>query len=511
MQKIITALRGLLVRVRGALGRLWRTFRALARWAQALVIAVILALLVGLSMLLGGAKPDASAGAERTVTLRSVAELSGNAAGDSVIGTVRSRSEAEILAEAGGTVRRVNSTVGASVGAGAIIAELDNDSERAAVLQAEGAYDAAVASRAGVSPVDVDTAARNAYRSAFSTLDTVLETDVDAFFGAYTATGPRVLLAHLQTDPANLSRARVAIEGQMASWRSDLASADSRNAASLLTQAEAVARSVQSLIEQLAVSANDSGSGVTDAQVAALSAARSGVAGVLASLNAARASERSGSVGSTASVDAGVKSALGTLRLAQANLERTIVRAPIAGTVNFLPIRVGDYVTNLMHVATVAQNGALEIVAYVSEETRAGLEVAGKVTLEGAYPGAITSIAPALDPITKQIEVHVAADSATGLVNGQSVRITLPGVSSATTTASAGPILLPLSAVKLSAGSRVVFTIGENGRLAALPVEIGEVRGERIEIRSPLSPDTRIVEDARGLADGQQVKIAGAE
>jgi multidrug efflux pump subunit AcrA (membrane-fusion protein) len=487
----------------------WKRFRVLALWLQGVIVIVILALLFGLFSLLSPKADTAEANSARTVTLRSVTELSGNATGESIIGSVRSRSEAQILAEAGGTVRSLNTTIGAAVPAGFVIAELENDAARASVLQAEGAYDAAIASRSAVSPADVTTNARNAYRSAFTTLDALLENDVDAFFGSYTPTGPRVLLSHLQTDPATLSRKRAALQTTVDAWRKAVPSADTRDSKTLLNEAETIAHSIQALIEDLARSANDSGSGVTDDQMSALTAARSGVNTVLANIASARANERSGSVSSTASVDAGVKSALGMLRLAQANLEKTIIRAPIAGTVNFLPIRVGDYVTAFSHVATVAQNGALEIVTYVSEGTRTNLSAGMKVTLEDDATGVITAISPALDPVTKQIEVRIAVNGTTALVNGQSVRIQLP--SSAVVAApekTAGPVLLPLAAVKLAATSRVVFTVGTDGRLVAVPVTIGDVRGERIEITSDLSTDARIVTDARGLSEGQQVTIA---
>ncbi len=506
MKKILSALRGLLKSVLLKLRSLWKRFRTLPRWAQALVVAVLIGIIFLISSLLGGKAPE-SASAGRTVTLRSVAELGGVASGESVIGSVRARSEADIRAEASGTVKSVNTRVGASVGAGSILAELENSAQSAAVLQAEGAYDSAVAARASVSPTNVQAGARNAYRSAFETLDAALENQVDAVFGEITPYGPKLLINPIGSDPTVLPRERDRIDKLMDAERSVLASAATNDTSALLSGIERLARQIATFIDTLVETANAPGSNATAAQITALSTARASVNGALASITAAQAALRSGETGTTASVDAGVKSALGSLRLAQSALEKTRLRAPIAGTVNFLPIRVGDYVGNLEHVATVAQNGALEIVSYVSEEARIGLEVGAKTTVDDVYQGTITSIAPALDPVTKQIEVHVSVDGATGLVNGQSVRITLPGTATAAATTT-GPILLPLSAVKLSAGNRVVFTIGEDGRLKALPVEIGQVRGERIEILSALSADIRIVEDARGLADGQQVKVA---
>jgi HlyD family secretion protein len=292
------------------------------------------------------------------------------------------------------------------------------------------------------------------------------------------------------------------------SFEANLATANSRSPQALLDEAESIARQVQAFTNELAAAANERDSRATAAQLSALASARTGVNSVLSSIASARAGLRSGTVSATASADASVKQALGSLRAAQAALERTVVRAPIGGTVNFLPIRVGDYVTPMQHVATVAQNGALEIVAYVSEDNRDLLVAGGEVMIDGAYEGIVTSVAPALDPTTKQIEVRIAVTGETELVSGQSVHIALPDLAPTETAAEPeGPVLLPLAAVKLRAGDRIVFSVGEDSRLVAHQVEVGEVRGDRIEIRTDLLKDLRIVEDARGLSEGEAVRV----
>jgi RND family efflux transporter MFP subunit len=488
------------------LHRVWKRYRSLKMRYQVIIAIAVIAALIALSMALAGGKKAPAAPALRTVTLESMSSLSGTGATRNALGSVRSVTEADILAQSGGTVRSVNASVGRSVGPGYVIAELENDSQRAAVLQAEGAYDAALASRAAVSPVDSATAARNAYRAAFTSLDTTLQNDIDAFFGANTPSGPNLLINPIGSDPTELSRERAEISRLMNEWRSALLDADARDPENLLIQAELVAREIQAFVEKLAQAANATDSRATSAQLASLAAGRASIAGAVSALSSAQVSFRSGTTSSTASVDASVKSALGSLRLAQAALEKTVVRAPIGGTINFLPIRVGDYVTPLQHVATVAQNGALEIVLFISEETRADLAVGDRAIVEGAGDGVITSISPALDPVTKQIEVHVAVDGGSPLVNGQSVNVGLPDLAEPAAATSTGMVLLPLSSVKLTAGARVIFTV-EEGRLVAIPVEIGEVRGERIEVIVGLSAETRIVKDARGLSEGQAVNV----
>ncbi|MGB4076575.1 MAG: HlyD family efflux transporter periplasmic adaptor subunit [Minisyncoccia bacterium] len=504
MHRFVSRVRGFLFRGAGLFVVLIHRVRALPRYGQALLILGVIALLWGVSLLFSTDQaPESSA--QRTVILRPLSELGGNLGGASVVGTVRARSEAALRAEASGTVRGVYSVVGARVPAGFILAELENSAQRAQVTQAEGAYDAARAAQNAVSPLDVVTTARNAYRTAFETLDTTLETEIDTLYGEMTPTGPNLLINPLGSDSSFLSRERKNIDARMDAERITLSSAASADPQTLLAGMEILTESVATLTNALTNAANAINSNATETQVSAIASARATVTGILSSLTAARATLRSGTTLSTASTDAAVKSALGTLRLAESSLEKTRIRTPIAGTVNFLPLRVGDYVATLDHVATVAHNGALEVVAFVSEETLGNLSTNDTVMVEERYPGTVTSIAPALDPVTKQIEIHIAVETGSALVNGQAVRMTLPGGVSEELVS--GPILLPLTAVKLTAGARVIFTRTREGRLRGIAVDIGEVRGERIEIFTPLSPDVRIVTDARGLSDGELVQV----
>lgn len=487
---------------------LWKQFRARKPWQQ-ITAAVLLGVLVigGISFIHGLGKTKAAEEALRTVSLASIGSLSGAADGGSVIGSVRSIAEADILAESGGTVRVVRTELGASVGGGGVIAELENASQRAAVLQAEGAYDAAIAARNSVSPSDSALTVRNTYRSAFTTLDSLAKTEIDSFFGEETPFGPRSLITSTTYSADYFSKKRSELKRRLDTWSSNQATAGSRDPQELLTEAQSNLDFTASFLAELATAANSDRSGATTAQLTNVSSARASVNLQISALASARESYRGKSVSSTASVDASVKQALGVLRGAQAQLEKTIVRAPIAGTINFLPIRVGDYVTAYQHVATVAQNGSLEVVGYISETEREQLSVGEKVKIDGTYEGVVTRIAPALDPTTRQIELHVAVTGAADkLVNGQSVRITLPNAT-VTTQATTGPIMLPLAAVKLRAEDRVVFTVDEAGRIVAHAVTIGDVHGDRIEVVSGVTMDMRIVTDARGLAEGQKVTV----
>lgn len=513
MKSILTALKNFGRMLRSRAKRTWKWFRSRKTWQQVVIVVALIALIGGgIVWASSGKTPDAAA-QTRTVTLASVGSLSGNSTGTSIVGTVRSVTEADLLAQVGGTVRSVHTKLGASVPAGYVIADLDNASEAAAVLQAEGAYDSAIAARNAQSLPDTQNTAIQAYQSAYTSIDTVVENDIDQFFGEPTPVGPRLLIN--QGTSQDMPRKRQALDTRLQAWQQKLTVANSGDPAVLLTQATTDTQAISEFLLELSAAANDRDSHATAAQIAALADARATVDATLAKLSAARASLRTGSVSSTASASASIKIALGSLRAAQAQYEKTRIRATIGGTVNFLPIKAGQYVAAFEHVATVAQNGALEIVAYVPEDERNALSVGMKVSVEGNHDGIITAIAPALDPVTKQIEVHIAVNAAPDLVNGQSVRITLPSEAAAPAvpvkTASSTPaanILLPLTAVKLLPDSRAVFTVSGEGRLVAHTVTIGDVIGDRIQVTGGLSSDLRIVTDVRGLSEGQKVTIA---
>ena len=83
--------------------------------------------------------------ADRGVTLASVGDLSLHTSPLPLLGTVTSLSEANIKAESSGKLVGVYKKLGDYVSAGEVIAEFENSGEHAAVLQSQGAYDAATA------------------------------------------------------------------------------------------------------------------------------------------------------------------------------------------------------------------------------------------------------------------------------------------------------------------------------------------------------------------------------
>ena len=144
------------------------------------------------------------------------------------------------------------------------------------------------------------------------------------------------------------------------------------------------------------------------------------------------------------------------------------------------------------------------------ENKRELLTVGSTVIIDDTISGIVTTVSPALDPVTKQTEVRVAVDGGASLIGGQSVRLSIQGTATSTDEEVSGPLMLPLASVKLRAGDRIVFSV-ENNRLVAHSITVGDVRGDRIEVLSDLSPELQIVTDARGLAEGELVRLINSD
>lgn len=509
MQTVLHIIKTLMATVSRGIFSVFRWYAKRGLFLKILIPLALVGIIMGISFSEKKA-PEAATTNERFVTLASVHDLAGIDGGTQTIGTVRALTGADVLAQAGGTVTSVNTTIGATVPAGFVIANLENASEKAAVLTAEGTYEAALAARDTHSLTDTENSARDTYRSAYTTIDTVLGNNLNVFFGNPTAYGPEFLLKDGSVEERNrLSGERKSIDRVFVTLKDGQTTAETRDPGALLDEAESIARTIQTLLNEIAVLITRTDSSATATQITDLATARGSINALLTQISTARSGLRSGTIGATAGADATVKQALGALRAAQANLERTLVRTPVGGQVDFLPIRIGDYVTNLQRVASVSQSQTLEVLANVSESDGALLTVGDTVTINDTATGTITSISPTLNPVTKQIEVHIALEHAPGIVGGQSVHVLFPALEkpASETASTTQTLLLPLTSVKLRTQDRIVFTVNAEGRLEAHPVAIGDVHGDRIEIKTPLPADMQIVTDARGLAEGESVRV----
>ena len=144
------------------------------------------------------------------VTLASVSSLSNQAGPLQVTGNVTSLSQATVLAQSSGEIVSLSHALGDHVGAGAVIASFDTSSQQAAVLQAQGAYEAAQAALANASGstaqnsnITSSQASQNAQNtgasalatlgSTYTSLDDAVHTKADTLFSNPHSSNPTLI------------------------------------------------------------------------------------------------------------------------------------------------------------------------------------------------------------------------------------------------------------------------------------------------------------------------------
>ena len=490
-------------------------------------VSTVALIIVGITFLVlilrGGTEVVETGDEPLSVTTAPIATLSGDDS-RTFVGTVVAVSQAKLQTETSGRVTALPVTIGQRVAAGSIIAQLENTSERAALTQAEGAYEAARASaiQSDSGTRDAQTALTSAQNSALTTMrnaytsaNSVLVTDIDPFFSSPQSAIPGLRV----TGPTSyLNTERVAFQTLLPLWQQAISSATTESdLTTLLVKSEGdterLIAVLDALIDVTTSRSDDTLNGqrlgdltarllaaraTLDGTVSALQSAASSIAAARESL--ARA-EVSGTNANVSLANAQVKQALGALQAAQAAYAKTIVRSPIAGTVNALQVKIGDTVGQGTAVAEVVNDSAYELSFFVTESERAAMNIGDVVQVDGTATGTITSIAPAFDPRTQKIEVKVALE-ATNRLSGSTAVVSL--TSTATTWSSS--LFVPLTAIAFSVDGGALLTVTD-GKVAALPVTLGEIRGSRVAISGEVTPETVIIVDARGLIVGQQVSV----
>lgn len=463
-----------------------------------------------------------------TVYIGTIADIA-SAEETTFVGTVRAVNEAQIQSEIGGRVTAVYAKPGDTVAAGTILATLENASQRAALLQAQGSYEAtlATAAQSEISVTDAENALRstqndavNTYRNIVSTVNATVLTAVDVFYNDPTSVlNPNVRIS-AGGNATFLNRERVAISKMLRAWQESANTLSSdADFDAVFDEAEAGIHQVRAVVDIFVDAASRSGSDTLDdvaisSYIGSLTAARTTLNTTLADITDietrlidAEEQLRRAQIGGTQSAEASlanaqIKQSLGALRSAEAQYEKTVFRTPIAGTVNNIRVNTGDFIAAFTPVAEVANNSALQISIFVSEQDVPYFSTGSEVHINRTTTGTVTTIAPAIDPTTQKIEVKIATESDM-LTNGSTVTVETRRVGTQTDVAT--PLRIPITAVKFSATDGSVFVI-ENDTLKAVPVDVGTVAGSFVTIEAGMTADTVFVLDARGLTDGQRVE-----
>jgi len=434
-----------------------------------------------------------------------------------------------------------------------VIAELNNWSQRSAVTQAKASVEVVQANLDKIKKGGTDTqisilkttldnsqktldetktSVISVLNDAFAKADDSVRNRIDIMFRDPRGTNPQILFSVSDSQlEIDIEWERLVIEEMLNEWSialSDLSVED--NLINKLDVRKTDVDSIRSFLDKMALAVNvlSSNSGLSETTIniwkSSISGTRSIINGAIASLSASKnalngvqsgfeiaqlnydQAETGGRSEDVTAAEAQLKQVEAGLQSAYANLEKTIIRASISGTINTLNLEKGDFVSAFQPVVKLANNNSLEVIAYITEEDRIDIMVGAKVMVGSQWQGEVKNIAPAIDAQTKKIKVEINVKSSDfNLTNGQSVALFIER-DNQDDQKEITEFSIPISALKIGSDDIAVFTVDEENKLVSHPVTMGPILGEKIIIKEGLTADMEIVVDARGLKKGETVE-----
>ena len=214
------------------------------------------------------------------------------------------------------------------------------------------------------------------------------------------------------------------------------------------------------------------------------------------------------------------------LNAAQAQLDYTVVRAPIDGVVIERNIEVGEMVApggftsqqSTGSIIRIADPTSLEVEADINESYIARLQLGQRASIrvdavpDFDYSGSLRQIVPTADRQRAVVQVKVSIDNRDArLVPDMSCTVTFleEGVDEAELV-QPPKLLVPEEAVQYSGGAAFLFQVDE-GLLRRVRVTLGEASDGRVEVLEGVRGGETIVSRAvNSLEDGQRVRVDGA-
>lgn len=210
--------------------------------------------------------------------------------------------------------------------------------------------------------------------------------------------------------------------------------------------------------------------------------------------------------------EAAARSASAQVSQRQVQLQYYAVRAPFAGTMGDVLVRVGDFVGATTPLTSVAQADALEVsVAVPSERARSLqpdtpielLDAQGKVVLTST----IFFIAPQADPRTQLVELKAAFRNTVGMRPNELVRARL-------VYSTRNALQVPALAVVRQSGQPFAFVVQDKEGKTVVerrPIKLGTLGEQSYVVVSGLREGDRIaVSSLQLLRDGAPVKVKSA-
>lgn len=212
------------------------------------------------------------------------------------------------------------------------------------------------------------------------------------------------------------------------------------------------------------------------------------------------------------SAEASSKAASAEVAETRVNLQFHAVRAPFAGTVGDVAVRLGDYVTASTPLTTITEGDMLEVSMPIPPERARSVKVGTPVEIlkptgEVLLESTLYFVSPEADPRTQLVDVRATFPNSVGLRPSELVRVRIVyGTSQA--------LQVPVLAVVRQSGQPFVYVVEDKAAgpvVSRHPVTLGVLGEQSYVVEKGLKAGDRIaVSSLQALRDGAPIKPKSA-
>tara|TARA_R110002110_G_scaffold406421_1_gene626282 strand:+ start:83468 stop:84550 length:1083 start_codon:yes stop_codon:yes gene_type:complete len=207
-----------------------------------------------------------------------------------------------------------------------------------------------------------------------------------------------------------------------------------------------------------------------------------------------------------ASARANTRAAKAVIDQDKARIQEFSIRAPVTGIILSRPIDAGQVVGTQDIIFEIGSGGAVEIEAEVDEYYADELKVGMPALLSpsgsaAVYEGAITEVAPRIDPLTGGRLVRLMPDSPVDVfLPGRSIDVNI------ITERFENAISVPRSALQKVNDGWQVYVV-ENGKVAERSLQFIDWPGEAVVVQSGINAGDEVLRNPMEIEPGTQVII----
>ncbi|MDA8611329.1 efflux RND transporter periplasmic adaptor subunit [Candidatus Pacebacteria bacterium] len=427
-------------------------------------------------------------------------------------GKVRAADAAELVSESSGVVKSVNVFIGDFVSRGQLLVSLSNADALAQVAQAKASLAVVEASMVSqeTSLSNTKLAIKDSIEGAYIKIDDVLKLKITSLFSnPKTLSDFGIKITQGNTDYYIGGNRKSIVDSKaqeslrlLEKLELFIQNNDSYNTDEAYRLAEEALIGTRNLLDEMSVAI--SGYVATDSSVQpiyegyknSISASRTSINTTLTTLRSSKQSYDSASV---ASQDAALDQARAGLQSAEAQLSKTVVRAPFNGQILSVSAKIGGFASAGSPAVSIISTSEREIEMYLPSRDASFIKIGDQININNKYSGSVIKKAPGINSQTGKVEIiAVIEDKSDDLSTGEFVDVEIiPSYSN-------GELFVPLKAIRNTSGKSEVFYI-EEGIIKSREVVVGSVQGELVKIESGALGLDSILANVRGLKAGDEV------